>query len=779
MKVTVVGVCDDGIIRRSIHASMKRSLFLIVLLFGISQSAIFTSLCVAASSPANFSAKPDEQALAVTASFGERESVRSDERIELLLSRALKESEGRLAVLIGTTDVTSLFTRDKLRLLYNAKLWPLPLGESQVTVYLVSKDDDWKEIAHFVLKVSNERTSSDNDVSATFLKARFSLPSFAPMLAKSLNEEQATTGQQAPPKPAANHKGKIKFTPSLTLTINSQPTQSTFPGPQPERATFTELNLQASLKNDMEVGILKAQSSFDFAGASFQQATLRFGTLGKDAPKVDLSSYLIHFQTGKIKYDVGHFSYGAQRQLINGFSSRGISITVPFLKRFDFSAAAMNGTQLVGYDNFFGLSKTKHQMLSGTVGFEFFPKRPGGVRVEVGVLSAYFQPISGANRGVVTDLQRSRGVSVRLIASDQGGRFHFEGGFTRSFFASPSDTTLNQGTNVVALPNLTRNAHYLEASYNILRNHSLTKTKKANLSVAFREENVAPLFRSLGASTQADKIQYEVSVNGSVDEITGQFSHSNFHDNLRNIPSILRTLNGSTHISLAAPTSALLFWLGPDAKKSAWLPRLGYSFDRNHSFGAAIPVNGGFEVDLSTIPNQFGTNQTFSADWQIKKYTIGYSLNHSLQDNQQRGREKADSGVFVNTGRFGIPLSSKLSLNLDLSAESSANKETGRIDRNYRAGPGISWAVTKHFSVNGSLANVIAGDRAHTNHSRNTDFDAALTYRFGMGEGLKKVSGQCFLRYANHYSFARDNVFATNSLRKNQTLTLNVGFTFF
>src|SRR5258706_8960265 len=194
----------------------------------------------------------------------------------------------------------------------------------------------------------------------------------------------------------------MKFTPSLTLTINSQPAQSTFPGPQPDRATFTEVNLQATLKNEMEVGIFKSQSSFDFAGASFQQAALRFGTLGNNAPRVDLSSYLIHFQTGKIKYDVGHFSYGTQRQLINGFSSRGIQITVPFLKRFDFSAAAMNGTQLVGYGNFFGLNKSKHQMLSGTLGVELIRKRPGGLRLVVCPLNAYFQPISAGNRGLGT-----------------------------------------------------------------------------------------------------------------------------------------------------------------------------------------------------------------------------------------------------------------------------------------------------------------------------------------------------------------------------------------
>src|SRR4029079_13475351 len=127
-------------------------------------------------------------------------------------------------------------------------------------------------------------------------------------------------------------------------------------------------------------------------------------------PNVDLASYLVQFKTGRIKYQIGHFSYGTQRQLINSFSSRGLSVTIPFLKRFDFSVAAMNGTQLVGYDNFFGLNKSKHQMLSGTLGIELFPKRPGGFRLEVGLLNAYFQPVSGVNRGVVTDTQRSRGV---------------------------------------------------------------------------------------------------------------------------------------------------------------------------------------------------------------------------------------------------------------------------------------------------------------------------------------------------------------------------------
>ena len=772
----------------------------------VSLSIVLAGLSLATITSAQTSVSTQERSAFITASFADKQSVRPDEWIELELSRELKESESRIAVLIGTTDVTSLFARDGLRLQYKSKLWPLPVGESAVTVFLVSKDDEWREVARFTLRVDKEAADNRTDEpghTAWFLRTRysnssafilksglsqcspclrgaFSLPQFQHGDTESteFTQRNLTSAPQTStsngPKAAKSNNHKVKFTPSLTLTVPSQPAQTTFPGPQPERATFIELNMQASLKNEATFGIFSTQSSFDFAGSSFENEALRFGTLGKDAPKVDLSSYLIHFQTGKIKYDVGHFSYGTHRQLINSFSSRGLQITVPFLKRFDFSAAAMNGTQVVGYDNFFGLSKRKHQMMSGTLGVEVFPKRPGGLRVEVGVLSAYFQPISGVNRGVVTDLQRSRGVAVRLIASDKGGRFHFEGGFTRSFFASPSDQSLNQGVSVVAFPSLTRNAHYLEVSYNILKNHSLSKTKKANLSVAFHEENVAPLFRSLGASTQADKIQYDFSLNGSINEISAQFSHSNFHDNLRNIPSILRTLNGSTHISIAAPASALL-----NRKSSPWLPRLGYSFDRNHSFGAAVPVNGGFEIDLSSIPNLFGTNQTLSADWQVKKFTWGYNLNHSFQDNLQPGRERADQGVLVHTGRIGIAATTKLNLNLDLSGESSANKETGRIDRTYRLGPGVTWQLTKHMGVTANLANTIAGDAANTSHSRNTEFDASWTYRFERGKELKKVAGQFFIRYANHYSHALERLFLSDSLRRNQTLTANLGITFF
>ncbi|MGI8897793.1 MAG: hypothetical protein ACR2IB_05310 [Pyrinomonadaceae bacterium] len=756
---------------------MKR-IILVALVFG---SALSWSKNILASSDLDLSIKT---------SFEAGPPVTPSEQIEVLLSRPLRESESRVAILVGTTDVSALFVLDKLRLRYNSKIWPLPLGQSELTAYLVSSNDEWKEVARFTLLVNrqkqsqlgSQRVAAQDGLETRFLKANYanSLKRFVPIPDAELLVKAASSYGQEPAQTSSgskNKKGKMSFLPSLTFGLKAQPAQSTFPASDtPERATFADLTTQASLKGDASYGVFASQSSADFAGSSFRPEALRFGDLGGEAPKLDLASYLLQFQTGPVKYQVGHFSFGTQRHLINSFSSRGINITVPFLKRFDFSAAAMNGTQLVGYDNFFGLSKRRHQMLSSALGIEMFPKQPGGLRLEVGVLSAYFQPISGLNRGVITDLQRSRGISLRLIANDKSGRFHFEGGFTRSFFDSPSDSTLNQGQNVVPLPALSRNAHYLEASYDILKDFSLTKKQKANLKVSFREENVAPLFRSLGASTQADKIQYEFSVTGSINEITAQLSYVNFHDNLRNIPSILKSQNGIHSIALAAPAKAL-FGISKD---TPWLPRLGYNFNRVHSFGAAIPVNGGFEIDLSSIPNLFGTNHTFSADWQIKKFTIGYNVNRSLQDNQQTGRELSDQAVLVNSGRFGVALNSKVNLNVDLSAESSANRETGRIDRTFRLGPGITWQLTQQMGLTANLSNTIAGDAAKTSRNRNTEFDASWTYRFGAGkEGFKKVASQFFIRYSNRFAHSFDRIFVTDTLRKNQTLTANLSFTFF
>src|SRR5687768_6642456 len=87
-----------------------------------------------------------QSTLVVTSNFSEQVPAMPDTPIELRLSRELTANEGRIAITIGRADVTSLFIIDGRRFVYSPSLVPLPLGESQVVVYLVGDDNGWHEI---------------------------------------------------------------------------------------------------------------------------------------------------------------------------------------------------------------------------------------------------------------------------------------------------------------------------------------------------------------------------------------------------------------------------------------------------------------------------------------------------------------------------------------------------------------------------------------------------------------------------------------------------------
>ena len=56
-------------------------------------------------------------------------------------------------MLVGDTDVTAMLTVDAANVSYTPQL-PLPAGESDVTVWLVSPGNQWKELARFPLRVA-------------------------------------------------------------------------------------------------------------------------------------------------------------------------------------------------------------------------------------------------------------------------------------------------------------------------------------------------------------------------------------------------------------------------------------------------------------------------------------------------------------------------------------------------------------------------------------------------------------------------------------------------
>jgi hypothetical protein len=699
----------------------------------------------------NFAQNVSNNSVAITANFAERE-ITANERIELNLNRLLSAQDGKIAVFIGNTDVSSLFTFEGETFSYQPGVFQLPVGENQVSVYLVEPNGEWKTLAEIPLNVKAGNVAEN------------SVESFAE------NESVAES------ESVGEESKAFEFTPNLTINIKGQNQIVAFPADSaPERNPFTDVAGQGSFVLKMSRRGWNFSNQFDFAGSSFQQEALRFGELQNRAPKIDLSSYLLEVSRGRFKFNLGHVSFGSNRHLINSFSSRGFSVTVPIGRQNEFSFAAANGTSIVGYDNFIGISRRKHSVLSATFAREFFKERPGGLRFEFSVMRGSLLPLENFNQGEINDAEKSLGFGFRILGSDKKQRLRYELGFTRSKFTNPNDPELQQEFGVTEIRPETKNARYGEISFDFFQGLKLWKEKKLKLTGTYRHEEIAPLFRSIGAFTQADRRKNQYEITGNFGELNFGFGNLRERDNLDDIASILKTLTHRNNVLIGIPLNS--FFTGEKSIK--WLPTVSYTFDVTHQFGAFLPTAGLF-TDLSQVPDQKSYNQAFNAQWAISdNLNIGYVHTRAFQNNRQPGRENADLASASN----GITVSYKpfnsLGLDFDFARERQKSFEQQRTDRTFRLGTRANWQTPflKNSTFSGGFSFTLAGDTGHLNDTRNGEFDAQWAYGFSFGEKkFKKVSGQFFIRYANRYgdSIDRENFF--NSLNKAQTF--NAGLTF-
>ncbi|MGH9752823.1 MAG: hypothetical protein ACREA2_08560 [Blastocatellia bacterium] len=728
--------------------------------------------------------------LTIRAAFDGKASVTSNEKIELSLSRALQPADGSLAVLIGDTDVTGMLMMEAANVSYTPRL-PLPAGQSDVTVWLVSAGNQWKEIARFPLRVAAIATGNGSSGATTDGAA---VPS-------SSSGDESTNAQAAPANDATPKRrwgfDKVEPIKNISLNLRSQPGSANFPVPPPGtiREKFTDLAGQSALGATFTRGAFVWSNQFEMIGSSFQSEALRFGELGQRAPNVDLSSYLVQVQHGASNFALGHVSFGAHRHLINGLSSRGMSVKIALGRRADFTASAVNGTSVVGWNNFFGLNRSKHQILSGALGFEFLHARPQGFRIEAAALSGSLLPLNNFSRRTLTDAERSAGGSLRLIAGDPRNRFKLDAGFARSRFTNPSDPLLEQGLNVQPVRETTRSARFVDAGLVLLRDVTLNSRQKANLTFNFLHERVDPLFRGVGAVTQADRFQNQFELVGALGEASFTLSHTRFNDNLDDVPSILKSLTRRESLNVNMPLSALVTPFivrrqpadnqtngQSNGQSFQWLPRVGFTVDRVHQFGAFFPVNGAFRPDL--IPDQISLNYNLSADWQFTKWRLGYQFNRSSQDNRQPGRELADLEYLIHGLTLGLSLTPALDVNFEVNNERANNFEFRRAERTMRYAINTNWRMTSRAAFALNLSTIGAGDLARTSISRSIEGDAQLSYRMD-GEHpvwqrlfANRMQAQFFIRYANRFARMRDLLFVINSINKVWTLNTGMNLTF-
>ena len=396
------------------------------------------------------------QDLQVSLETGGEEWVQSDARIELLLNRPLGVDEGRLAVLVGTEDRTDLFRRTDQGLAYRGGELPLPAGDNEVVVFLV-RGEDWQELARLPLQVLSPHGFTRRELSP-----RIDVEAYSEVD----NNHEFLTGE------GDDGAG----------------------------------NLQIALGSTLGREAWELVADLNIVGVTREEEALRFGLEGDGAPPVDLASYNLRLTTEKGEFELGHMMYGESRHLVNGFSSRGVRGTYQVGSRADASFAAMNGSDVVGWDNPFGLRSSSHRMLAAGFGVEALP-RPGALRLGLTVLDGSVEPVDNFNQGSVNDAEESDGWSVRVAAASPGGRVTAEGSYTRSNFTNPTDPLLDQGADVVAVNEEERDARSVQVGFDIVRDR-MVKNHTVGLRLGLSHDRVDPPLsqrRGLGAERSGGK----------------------------------------------------------------------------------------------------------------------------------------------------------------------------------------------------------------------------------------------------------------------------------
>ncbi len=715
---------------------------------GLVRFLVFAILLTSVSLDAVFAESHDP--ITIIANFTGRE-IAPTGKIELTLDRPLLTTEGRFAVFIGTTDASALFSKDPLNLTYTPSISPLPVGESSLTVYLIAPDGNWKMLAEFPMKVGEAAKAPE---AATV----------------------PTADAPANGTPEDTSSAKIEFTPTIAINVKGQNQTRTFPRESaPERNPFTDVDGQGSLQFKVTRRNWAFGSKFDLVGVGARQNALRFGELNDEAPMIDLSSYLIELSRNRFKLNLGHISFGSNRHLINSFSSRGITVAVPVGKQNELSFAAMNGTSIVGYDNFLGITRRKHNVLSASFAREFFKERPNGLRVEFSVMRGSLLPLTNVNQGAVNDAEKSLGFGFRILGSDTKQRLRYEAGISRNRFTNPADPQLEQGQSVVAVKETWRTARFAEISFDFIQGMKLWKEKKLKLTGTYRHEEIEPLFRSIGASTQADKHQNQFEVTAAFGEMNFVYGNLRDHDNLAAIASILKTLNRRNNMGFSIPLNSFF----TPAKPRKWLPQVSYTYDHLHQFGSAIPGNSDFD-NPSQIPDQHSYAQAFNAQWQISdRLGVGYKYTHAFQDNRQPGRERADFRSNVNGMTFATKPTGDIDLDLDFAREEQTNLEQPRTNQTFRIGARSVWRTPflKNSAFSANLSTTLAGDTDNINEARNVEFDIQWAYRFTLGKKkFRKLDTQFFIRYANRYGSTVDRLLFANTFNKTEAFNFGLSF---
>jgi hypothetical protein len=593
------------------------------------------------------------------------------------LSRPLRPNEGRLAVIVGRADLSALLELSGARATLPLRGERFPSGDLDVEAWFVGADGSWRELGRFPLK--------------RLTRSGFESMAMRPRL----NVQSAGQLDARLPEDAA---------------------------PPPRSAAYQDVTGEGGFDGDFAREGWTVSWQGNITGASYAQARLRAAQLGRDAPALDLASYNVRASRGTMAIAAGHVALGNNRLLASQFRSRGVTADVTLARRVTIALGSSAGSELVGWRDPLGLSRPQHRVTSATLGIEAVPTRPGLLRLEVTSLDGSLQPLPAFTQQAATDREQSRGIGAQLALADLSQRVRLTIGIARSRFTNPFDPDLSGDSSLVPVRSETRSARFGEISVDALRN-AIVGSVPTNLALVLRHERTDPLYRSVAAFVQADRQQDALEANGSAGVVQWQASASRSRDNLDEVESLLITRTRNYALNAALPVAALV-----NAPNAWWLPSLTAGWQGTTQRGDTLPVNGGFR-SMSQVPNQRTGNLAIGAVWQRSIWNVNYRVNHSIVDNRQLERTRADFTTLAHAIALGIT-SPHGSVALDISREVLDNLELAKSAVNNRIGVQGDWRPFTHSALSGNVSLSLARDDAATQRARN------LELRFEASQGF-------------------------------------------
>ena len=648
----------------------------------------------------------------------DQQQPRGDSRtIDVRLSRPLSDGEGELVLVVDDVDVTALSERTASRITYRPTTPVHPTATSEVVLYR-RIGGTWNEIRRFSVRAAQA----------------VHLPGLGTI-------QSATVG----------NKGQIAEGRSTGL-------------PTPDRRTFQDFILNAGLRSSTEGPGWAFTTQSNYVGVTRREDALRFGVRGRDAPVFDLADYVVGLRARNATLSLGHVSFGTSRHLVNGFTARGT--TVGWTRGATaLTVGALSGTSQVGWSDPIGIERASNRLFGASLGQEMIASHPGSLRLEATYLDGSKLPQASFTQGAIVDAEQSAGGTLQLSGALPNQRLRFSSGYTRSRFENPARDAELLGSGGVPRPEpVTRGALFVEGSAALLQNaHTpLGAGVPTSLTIGARHERVDPLFRSVAATTAADRQESAADATVSLGAVVAQFGRLWNHDNIGRVASVLTTNGHGATASLAIPIGSI----GDARRHQAWVPTLTMAHNRTRQFATGLPSNGAFRDQ--DLPNQLSVNSDVAALWQAGRVRLTLRANRSSQDNRQPLREAADFAAGVNAVAIGTNLGSRGDVGIDLGDEfqiARERNETTHVRRATLNGSYRPWAAT---NVLGAFSLLHTRPPAGVS-TVNSDQRIELSQNLNLWSGPGASRGQLFARYARTTSMLPDfNSLLTSAPRLNQ-----------